>query len=69
MRDGDIFKLGDSDPMPYGKHKGRPMEDVPAAYLIWLIDNGRASPAVSEYIKHNIDVLMKEINESKNQHR
>ena len=62
-------KLTDADPMPYGKYKGRPMEDVPADYLMWLIDNNRASPEVKDYIKDNIDVLMKEINESKNQGR
>ena len=56
-------KLEDYSPMPYGKYKGRPMEDVPASYLIWLVDNKRASPAVKEYVKENMDVLMKEIKE------
>lgn len=25
--------------MPFGKHKGEPMEKVPAQYLLWLWDN------------------------------
>lgn len=29
-------KLEDSDPMPFGEHKGKKMEDVPAQYLDWL---------------------------------
>lgn len=66
MRDGDTFKMGDADPMPYGKHKGRPMEDVPGTYLLWLIENDRASPAVKEYIQHNMDVILKEIREKQN---
>ena len=50
--------------MPYGKYKGRPMEDVPADYLIWLVDNQRASPEVIEYVRENQDVLDKEIKEN-----
>ena len=26
----------DKTPMPWGEHKGLPMEDVPGAYLLWL---------------------------------
>jgi hypothetical protein len=29
--------LTDKDPMPFGAHKGKPMEDVPASYLDWLM--------------------------------
>lgn len=58
-------KLDDASPMPYGKHKGRPMEDIPADYLLWLVDNSRASPKVEEYVKENLDVLQKEIREQK----
>ena len=54
-------KLTDESPMPYGKYKGRPMEDVPADYLIWLVDNQRASPEVGAYVEENMDVLQKEI--------
>ncbi len=58
-----ISKLEDFSPMPYGKYQGKAMEDVPASYLIWLYDNGRASPAVKKYIEDNMDVLQKEIKE------
>lgn len=26
----------DTDPMPFGKYKGEPLQDVPASYLRWL---------------------------------
>lgn len=26
----------DTDLMPFGKHKGEPLQDVPARYLAWL---------------------------------
>lgn len=58
-------KLNDTSPMPYGKYKGRPMEDVPADYLVWLVDNLRASPEVEKYVKENLDVLQKEIQDGK----
>lgn len=32
--------LNDTDPMPFGKHKGEPMQDVPARYLQWLWNDG-----------------------------
>lgn len=32
--------LTDESEMPFGKHKGEKMKDVPAKYLLWLWDNG-----------------------------
>lgn len=32
--------LTDLSPMPFGKHKGMPMQDVPAEYLHWWWCNG-----------------------------
>jgi uncharacterized protein (DUF3820 family) len=32
--------LSDTDPMPFGKHKGKAMRDVPASYFRWLWNNG-----------------------------
>lgn len=29
--------------MPFGKHKGTPMEDVPASYPLWLYDNNKTN--------------------------
>lgn len=27
---------GDADALPFGKHKGRPLREVPTDYLLWL---------------------------------
>lgn len=55
--------LSDLSPMPFGKHKGVPMQDVPANYLHWLWANGlkddRQSP-VAEYIRENLSALKTE---------
>lgn len=55
--------LTDTDPMPFGKHKGKPMQDVPAAYLHWLWNNGAKDDQqsnVADYIRKNLDALKKE---------
>jgi len=55
-------KLGDLDLMPFGKHKGVAMQDVPASYLHWLWTQrgyDKGSP-VGVYIEENLAALMKE---------
>ena len=54
--------LADTDPMPFGKHKGEPMQDVPASYLHWLwkeIQHDKTSN-VGDYIRRNLAALKKE---------
>jgi hypothetical protein len=56
-------QLKDDSPMPFGKHKGHRMEDVPAQYLNWLWCNGKKtdrSCLVADYIRRNINVLKHE---------
>ncbi len=57
-------RLTDSDPMPFGKHKGIRMEDVPAKYLHWLwsksddpLKNQDKTSPVADYIKRNLELL------------
>lgn len=55
--------MEDLDPIPFGRYKGTPMQDVPASYLFWLWTNGlkddRSSP-VADYIRRNLTALKKE---------
>jgi uncharacterized protein (DUF3820 family) len=61
--------MNDQDLMPFGKHKGEKMEDVPASYLLWLRDKGSFHHGVALYIEENFTALLKEcpdyINERK----
>lgn len=52
-------RLSDTDPMPFGKFKGKPMQDVPASYLHWLWNNGAKNDTlpVANYIRDNLDAL------------
>jgi len=56
-------KLEDTDTMPFGKHKGVPMQDVPASYLHYLWTNGMENDRqsnVADYIRRNVTALQKE---------
>ena len=54
------MKFTDTSIMPYGKHQGKAMADVPADYLIWLHDNGKCSPLVAAYVEENLDALKRQ---------
>lgn len=60
--------LTDTTPMPFGKYKGVPMEDVEAAYLLKILNegfNGKAKKqhitAVQEYAYNNQEDLKEEV--------
>lgn len=61
-----MAQINDDTPMRWGKYKGTKMEDVPASYLLWLYDVGCKDNDVMHYIRENLDVLQKELKESKN---
>lgn len=58
----------DDTPMPWGKHKGTPLANVPADYLIWLYENSKAYGKLAFYIKRNWDALKKEVAEKQSKH-
>lgn len=52
--------LTDDSPMPFGKHRGEKMSEVPASYLLWLWDNGiyqEKGKPVHNYIAENFKAL------------
>lgn len=53
--------LTDEDPMPFGKHKGARMADVPAGYLAWLKDQGCDHPGVRAYIEDTWSAILTEL--------
>lgn len=59
----DMKALSDTDPMPFGKHKGEPMQDVPASYFHYLWHNGLREDKqsnVAAYIRRNLNALRQE---------
>lgn len=61
-------KFTDESIMPFGRYQGKKMEDVPASYLIWMWDEGNKinDSRVREYVLENLDVLRKQVEETKN---
>lgn len=53
--------LTDESLMPWGKHRGTKMANVPASYLLWCYTNGKCSYEVSKYVQENYDVLNEEV--------
>lgn len=55
--------MTDLSPMPFGKFKGTPMQDVSASYLHWLWTNGKSQDKqcpVADYIRRNLNALKME---------
>ena len=49
--------------MPFGKHKGIKMANVPAQYLLWAKDAWRRGPgtnAILDYIEENLQAIKQE---------
>ena len=56
-------ELNDLSPMPFGQHRGIPMQDVPVEYLHWCWNQTATNDAmkkVHRYIAENIDALRME---------
>ena len=53
----------DTDPMPFGKHKGVPLQDVPPSYLEWMWNelqaNGYHKASVGPVLPEKIDPKIK----------
>lgn len=58
-------QLNDDSLMPFGKHKGLKLSEVPASYLFYLWTNGLETDYTSDiadYIRRNWDAFCKESN-------
>jgi len=53
--------LTDESLMPWGKHKGTAMANVPPHYLLWLYVNKKCDKQVRDYIADNLNVLHAEM--------
>jgi uncharacterized protein (DUF3820 family) len=51
--------LNDNSSMPFGKHKGDRLINVPASYLLWLYENNKCSGELKQYIEDNLDAIKK----------
>ncbi len=49
----------DGTKMPWGKHKGTQLEEVPADYLLWLSEQKWIAswPGLLAYLRKNMDII------------
>ena len=52
-------------PMPWGAYKGKPLADVPPAYLLWLYQDKKAHGKLKEYINLNMAAIRSAIAKKK----
>ena len=53
--------LDDNSLMPWGKHKGEKMANIPAQYLLWCYKNDKCCNEVKQYVENNMDELKSEL--------
>ena len=53
--------MDDESIMPFGKHKGEKLANVPAKYLLWLYGEDLRHEELKAYIEENMDVLKQEV--------
>lgn len=55
-----VPELTDKSLMPFGKHKGEKLANVPASYLLWAFDNLQLNDNLKKYIRENKEALEQE---------
>jgi uncharacterized protein (DUF3820 family) len=61
--------MTDESIMPFGKHKGEKLANVPPEYLLWLYDEGKCYGELRAYIADNMDSIKAEIEYKNKQKR
>jgi len=56
-----MVRFTDETLMPFGKYKGQKLANIPASYLLFLLDQDWVNGSLKDYIKRNKDVLEVEV--------
>jgi uncharacterized protein (DUF3820 family) len=57
--------MTDNSIMPFGKHQGEKLANVPAKYLLWLYKENKCYGELKKYIEENMEVLKTEVEKAK----
>ena len=52
--------MNDESIMPFGKHKGEKLANVPPSYLLWLFEEDKCYGELREYIVDNMESIKAE---------
>lgn len=47
--------------IPFGKHKGEKLKDVPTGYLVYLYDRKMVKGELKEWIEQNIPIIIAQL--------
>ncbi|MFO0825910.1 MAG: DUF3820 family protein [Gemmataceae bacterium] len=50
--------------MPYGKHRGKFIDEIPPEYLFWVLDQPNTSPSLLHAIRLHLEVDLPETDET-----
>ena len=53
--------MTDDSLMPFGKHRGKKLIEVPDSYLFWLSKENRVTGELHDYIEDNLDAIKENI--------
>jgi uncharacterized protein (DUF3820 family) len=62
-------ELTDQSKIPFGKHEGEKLANVPARYLLYIFENFKLHDNLKAYIKKNKEVLEAEVKRANQQMR
>ncbi len=49
--------MNENSIMPFGKHKGKPLKDVPHSWFVYMYDRNKLSGALKQYAEENVPIL------------
>lgn len=61
--------LEDDDEMPFGKHRGKRMVDVPDDYFLYMYNEGFLTGRVFDYVIENLEAIKYNVKDAKNRLR
>jgi len=63
------MEISEETIMPFGKHSGEKLANVPADYLIYMYDSGKLYGTIRQYVQENEELLRKEVKEIKSKYK
>ena len=49
--------MKETDIMPFGKHKGKPLSEVPHSWFIFMYDRGKLTGEIKLFAEENVPIL------------
>ena len=54
------YKVTHDTPISFGRYKGKKLKDIPAKYLLWLLQKDFLTGQMKQYLKKNAEIIKRE---------